>query len=374
MPEETITIEDWLNDGSLAAGTRRNRRKWLRSFEEANEGKSAQEIVDDIRSGKVRIYQTARRLVDHMRAKGSKPSSVFQMRSMFPGFVQSVLGEDAIKRGVFDRLVPAGDNYVSTTKKSPTPDDLRQMLRITNSQCRAGIGILACTGMRIGEVISRRTSDLEINKDSGHVRVKLQAGATKSRTGRYAFLTKEAKEWIDQYLLEVATLRKKNGQDPSPWLFPGEKGGHLGESALYYHIKKLFELAGCKGTEDETYSPHSFRTFADTQMSKAGLDRKYTALIIGHKSKLASEASYKDWGEIESQWFELCEPKMTWLIERIEIVKEVKDVEARRVLAGLVKELSKAETYDDVGDISGLLEAGEKLLEDKSDKNKRLLK
>lgn len=84
-------------------------------------------------------------------------------------------------------------------------------------------------------------------------------------------------------------------------------------------IKRLFELAGCKDSEDEIYSPHSFRTFADSQMSKAGLDRKYVALIIGHKSKLAAESHYADWGEIESRWVETCEQKMTWLSETITV-------------------------------------------------------
>jgi integrase len=369
LPEETITIEEWLGDTSVVAGTRRNRGKWLRRLELANGGKPASKIVEEIRVGEVRVMQVGRRMADHLRESGCKPSTVAQYRSMFPGFIQSVLGEDAIKRSVYDRLVPIGDNYVSTTKKSPTPDDLRQMLRITNSQRRAMLGIMACTGMRISEVVSRRMSDLEMNKTDGHVRVKLQAGETKSRIGRYAFLTKETKEWIDQFRLEVDSQAKHNGQDPSPWLFPGEKGGHLGASAAYYHIKRLFELAGCKDTEDETYSPHSFRTFADSQMAKAGLDRKYIALIIGHKSQLASEAHYKDWGEIETQWFELCEPKMTWLIERVEIIKESVDTKAREALAKLIAAMRKAD-YSDISefvpDASLAIEDAERALEDKS--------
>src|SRR2546426_12746723 len=115
------------------------------------------------------------------------------------------------------------------------------------------------------------------------------------------------------------------------------------------------------------------RTVEDKEMSKAGLDRKYIALIVGHKSQLASESHYVDWAAVEDSWFERCEDKMTWF-KPVEVIKEVADPKARSLLSKLIKALGEAETFDDVGDISGLLEEGERLLEDKSElgKSKRV--
>ncbi|HEV2119453.1 MAG TPA: tyrosine-type recombinase/integrase [Candidatus Bathyarchaeia archaeon] len=309
VSNDTITVSDWLNDTSVGADARRNRKQVLRLYSTAN-GKTVEEILEEITTGRVSLYTTARRLVDSMRERELKPSTVFFYRSLLPGFFESVLGEENFKQKVFDRLVPAGEFYVSTTKKSPTPDETRQLLRIATPQYRALVGVEACTGMRIGEAVSRKMSDLEI-RPSGIGRIKLQVGQTKARIKRYVFVTREVIEWIRQYHLRL--------KSPSEWMFPGEKGTHLAETTAWTEMKRLFGLCGMKDTEDEIYSTHSWRLFADSQMSKSGLDRKYIALIVSHKSKLGAESHYKDWDEIERQWIEKCEEKLTWLTDRVEV-------------------------------------------------------
>jgi integrase len=368
LPEdETISVEEWLTDSSITAGTQRNRRKFLRDYQEANGGKAARQILEDIRARRVGLYLTGRKFVDHLRAKDCLPSTVTQFRSMLPGFWESTLGEDSFRRRVFDRQVPIGDSYVTTTKKAPTRDQFRYMLRIAKPQYRALLGMMACTGMRISEAVSRKMSDLETKDEL--TRIKLQAGETKARTRRYAFLTKETIDWLKEYRLAADEQARKMGREPSAWVFPGERGGHLGAGAAYYQIKRLFKLAGCKDSEDETYSPHSLRTFADTEMAKAGLDRKYIAAIIGHKSKLASEGHYLDWDEIGTMWKDICEQKLTWLMERIEIITEAKDTKAREALAKLIAAMRKAD-YSDISefvpDASRAIEDAERALEDKS--------
>jgi len=369
LPEdETISIDQWLTDSSITKGTQRNRRRFLKDYEEANGGKAAREILEDIREGRTRMYSTARAHTDFLKAKGCKPLTVAQARSMLPGFLKSTLGEDGFKMSVFERLVPAGDAYVVTTKKTPTGDELRQMLRTATPQYRAILGVMACTGMRISETVSRKMADLETRKD-GLTRIKLAAGETKARTRRYAFLTKEAVDWLREYRLDADEQARQNGKEPSQWVFPGEQGGHLSSAAAYYRIKRLFRLSGCLDKDDEVYSPHSLRTFADSEMAKAGLDRKYIAAIIGHKSKLAAESHYLDWEEIGSMWKEKCEQKLTWLTERIEIVKEVRDTKAREALAMLIAAMRKAD-YSDISefvpDASKAIEEAERALEDKS--------
>ena len=79
-----------------------------------------------------------------------------------------------------------------------------------------------------------------------------------------------------------------------------------------------------------------------------------------------------DWAETEARWLELCEPKMSWLIERIEIVKEVVDPQARKALAELIAFLRTAGDSGDLADIGPALGQAERaLLEDKSNAKAR---
>jgi integrase len=163
--------------------------------------------------------------------------------------------------------------------------------------------------MRIGEVLSRKWSDIEVRTD-GYARVRLQASETKARYLRYAFLTRETVLWLRTFTVWLGVK--------SDWVFPGENE----TKALQYgtaleQIKRLFNRNSMKDNGPEIYTPHSFRTFADAQMRKVGLDSKYVSAIIGHVNKLQSEAHYLDWTEIEKEWVAKCEQKLTWLADSI---------------------------------------------------------
>src|SRR5207245_10156687 len=106
----------------------------------------------------------------------------------------------------------------------PAPDKLRRMLELASPRNRALLGLMACTGCRISEAVSRRMKDLEINKEKARVIIKFQAGETKARTKRYAFLSKEVDKWIMQYRLDVSAQAKEDKAEPSQWLFPGALG------------------------------------------------------------------------------------------------------------------------------------------------------
>src|SRR5439155_7000793 len=175
--------------------------------------------------------------------------------------------------------------------------EFKRMLELATPQYRAFLGIESLIGWRPDEVVSRKLSDLTV-LPSGIGKLKVVASATKKKYTRYGFLTKEVVKWIHDY---HATLDK-----PSEWLFPGTKGAHLNKVSSYLEVKELFRQVGLNDSEDgsEIYSQYSFRTFADSALSKCGMDRKYIAMIIGHKSKLASEINYKDWEAVEAQFKE----------------------------------------------------------------------
>jgi len=306
----TITVSEWVNDSSLVEGSIRNRKRCIRYLEQANHC-NVRDLVEDIKAGKISVYSVCKRFVDTLRKENRAPLTVYVYRSQLPGLFQSVLGEANFSRTVFDRLVPNAPVYVSTIKKIPNPEQVRTMLKIASPQYRAIIGGFACTGMRIGEWVARKMSDLEIRTD-GHARVTLRASETKGRYRRYAFLTKETVEWV-----------KIQQTNPSEYVFPGVNGGHLTTHAVQQQMKVIYRNAGMTDSEKEIYCAHSFRTFADSEMSKAGLDRKYVAAIVGHKSQLSAEASYLDWNVIEQEWVSKCHDKMCFLDTGADAQKQV---------------------------------------------------
>jgi len=367
--EPTIRVIEWATSSELSDSGRKGRRKMLKALAETNGRlgsevsislenltaltQAVESILEDIKLEKVTLYQVSRKMLDTLRPR-MKPSSIYQYRSQLPLFFKSTLGESAFNQSEFDRFVPAGDYYPSSEKLVPSRDEFREMLKHTTPQYRAVIGGLACSGMRIGEWISRKMSDLEIRKD-GYARIRLQASETKARAYRYVFLTKEVVDFVKQY---------HAGLKETEWVFPGEvhvlkngrgptqpTGKHLDYATAEEQIKKTFQKVGLKDKEDgtEIYTAHSFRTFADRELRKCGLSEKYVELTIGHKNVLAASASYKDWEQIEKDWFELCESKLTWLSEKVEVIVTKKDPRVDK-LAQIVKHLLKERT-EESGDL-----------------------
>ena len=340
--EDVLTVTQWIEDSSIEPKTRSNRKftlgLWAKSagyqVEDTGTGrwklvysnekviKASNALLEEIRSGRLTVYTSVRQFLDFIRPK-YKPYWVKISRSILLGFLKSCLGQSSYSEAVMNTQAPIGNSFVTTEKGVPTREEFKRMLQLATPQYRAFLGFGSLSGWRPEEIVSRKISDLT-ELPWGGAKFKLQASETKKKYTRYAFLTKEALKWIHDY--------HKTLERPSDWLFPGERGAHLDVSTSYVAIKDLFRQAGLSDSGDgtEIFSQSSFRIFADSHLSKCGMDRKYIAMIIGHKSKLQSEASYKDWEAVEEQFKNLCETKLTWLTDKIEVVKEIVDPVARR--------------------------------------------
>ncbi len=234
--------------------------------------------------------------------KHSKPSTVALYRTLLPPFFKSVLGSQNFDEQAYELLVPSGDNYVSTSKKAPTIEEVRRIVGLASLRDRVLIGLL-CSGMRIGEAVSRKMSDLEV-RPQGYGRIRIHAKATKKRRKRFVFVTTEAVRWVSDFHRGL----KVKGSDT--WILPGEKGNHLSEESGYAIFKGskssvgLFEKAGLLDSEDEVYSPHSFRTFVSTTLRRSGLNESWVEAIVGQMSRIGAKSHYLDWDQIEESWFE----------------------------------------------------------------------
>ena len=324
---DTISLSMWLEHSSISPATRRNRRYVVAELEKTNE-QSIEAIFESIKSDKVTVYSIVQRYLDYMR-KSHTPYTTYVHRSIAIAMFESTLGEENARRRTFDRLCPGGAVYVSQIKMCPSKEQLLTMLKMSSPSYKAVLAVLSISGMRIGEALSRKWTDLEICNE-GFAKVNLRANETKARYRRHTFLTKE-----------VVDMLKILPTNNSGYIFEGHTGGHLGYVPTEANIKELYARAGLIDASDrsEIYTSHSLRTFASDWLRECGLGEKYCLAIVGHKNKLGAEGSYLDWNRIESEWKIKCSEKMVFFSEKPKDYERVKDENSdlKALLAAVLK-------------------------------------
>ncbi len=304
----------------------------------ANNCKTPSEALELIILEKLSPYDSANAMIRSLQDKGLKPISIALYRSMLggegdskhgAGFFLSTLGEENFKVSTFNRLVPSGTSYVSVTKKAPTVEELKHLLEIANLRDRALLSVLATSGMRIGEVLSRKMADIEVRKPSEKEEygiITIRARESKTRILRKVFLTRECLGFLRAYHSSLTESRAKNSQ----WMFPGGEGGrpsstgkinpgHLTSISAWDAMKDLFRLGGLNDTDDEIYSPHSMRTFCEAQLRKTELNDTYIDAILGHGIGAKKNYLPGQWDDIADEWYNLCSKRFTWH-DTIEII------------------------------------------------------
>src|SRR5205807_1525270 len=159
------------------------------------------------------VYLAGKKTIDYL-AKTCSPYTVYIYRSQLAGMLLSALGEQRFSRTAFNRIVTCASPYLVHSKKIPTREQVADMLKTAQPLHRALVAVLAVSGMRIGEALSRKWSDLEIRPEE-HAKITLRASETKARYLRYTFLTHECLEWLQAI---------RTGSD---YIFPGANNGHL---------------------------------------------------------------------------------------------------------------------------------------------------
>ena len=134
---------------------------------------------------------------------------------------------------------------------------------------RAALLLLLRSGMRVGEMMRVRVSDVDMEQMS----IKLHVGE-KNRLGRIVYFTKDALAAIEEWMKE----RMRMGVD-SVYLF-AKKKGVLSYSGFRFISAKQLERAGLQGK----YNLHSLRHTYATLLVNAGMEIQYLQRLMGHDS------------------------------------------------------------------------------------------
>lgn len=175
-----------------------------------------------------------------------------------------------------------------TEDRAPTNEELRRILSHMDSKGRALFLTLASSGMRIGEILKIKINDLNLNSDPPRVRI--QKEYTKTKRARTVFMSREAKQEIEEWLkarekfIEDAS-KAKNHRLPldETRVFPfGIGNAH----AIWYNA---MEKCGLRKRDDKTgrseLHPHVLRKFFRTKFGMA-TSPDAAEVLMGHRGYL----------------------------------------------------------------------------------------
>jgi site-specific recombinase XerD len=155
-----------------------------------------------------------------------------------------------------------------------SPEEVARILaRTRNPKHRALLMLLYSAGLRVGEVVRLRPSDLDM--DRGLVRVRKGKGAK----DRYTLLARRAVDAVRLYLDAYPT---------EPWLFPGSKPArHLTTRSVQRVVKQAAEAAGI--AKDVT--THTLRHSFATHLLEGGTNLRVIQVLLGHQSARTTQTT-----------------------------------------------------------------------------------
>lgn len=243
----------------------------------------------------------------------------------------------------------------------PSNVELRRILSHMDVKGKALFLVLASSGMRIGEALKLRLGDLELEHEPA--KITIRGEYTKTGNPRIAFISKEAKEALEEWLKirenyiqqAVGRSTRYNKKTEDDRVFPFE------DNTAYFIWRKAIEKVGFdkrqayNGTiERFTVHPHVLRKFFRTRMGSV-IPVDVTEALMGHEGYLTEV--YRRYSEEDLAKFYLeGEPAILVFTEAGEINKLRREIEERnRQLQTLVNGLTSEnmELKEKIKDLEG---------------------
>lgn len=150
-------------------------------------------------------------------------------------------------------------------------DVLKILDSVSNIKHKAILFMVYSAGLRVGEVVRLRISDIDSNRMLIHI---VQG---KGRKDRYTLLSQIALEVLREYVKKCK---------PEKWLFPGDDpGGHITERT----VQRIFESSKQKAGIQKKVSVHTLRHSFATHLLEGGVDLRYIQELLGHQSSKTTE-------------------------------------------------------------------------------------
>lgn len=187
----------------------------------------------------------------------------------------------------------------------PTPADLRALMDHSDLQMGTLIMVLSSSGMRAGEALQLRWSDIDL--ETGLIRIRGEI--TKTQTPRITYVSTEAieslKKWegyYGKYVKGKRTRRKefKESGNDERLIFPISYSAARGKFALSLKKAGLDERCGSTGRHRIHF--HALRKYFRTRLPQGGCSVDVVELLMGHQGYLTASYLRLTADEVEQQY------------------------------------------------------------------------
>jgi site-specific recombinase XerD len=203
-----------------------------------------------------------------------------QMMSAIKMFYGSVLAQGDKVEGLFQ------PKKAQRLPKVLTEEEVTALLRsVDNPKHRCLLMLIYSGGLRLGEAIGLRLTDLQPDKNRLFVR------AGKGNKDRCTLLSEKAWKHLREYLQLYR---------PIEWVFEGPNGGPYSERS----VQELFTRAKQRSMINPEATVHTLRHSFATHLLEKGVDLRYIQELLGHASSKTTEIyahiTKKGWDKIQS--------------------------------------------------------------------------
>ena len=223
------------------------------------------------------------------KAKMLKPRTLVVLRSALNGALEDALKQGFIARNVGKLVdIPSVERYEGQVL---TVEQAKRLLEVARgSRLDALLLVAVTTGMRLGELVGLRWSDVDLEKGVLQVRrtvgrvpgMGLVVGEPKSKAGRRKIMLSNVVIRVlveHKVRQEEARVKKGDRWQEQGLVFCNTYGVYFNPDRIRFLFKKLLKAAGLPVVRF-----HDLRHSAATVLFAAGVDLKVISAMLGHSS------------------------------------------------------------------------------------------
>lgn len=290
-------FQDFLDSRYIISHSQKTYKSYKRAlsqfegFVRQNHDCDVQQIIQRLKDNKIDVYELLNKYVIFLDKAGKRPASIKGWMPAVKGFLRQqgirIYTEDS-------RALVRMPRQIHYREEPMTKEIISRLLNNLSPKLRAAVLVATASGMRIGEIVQLRISDIDF--DSIPTKVRIRAETTKGKQFRETFLTREATLALQDYLKRTFNWDKSQKYEHlcDTVIFGPKfrtKKEHKVErhitatdslrSMLVYSIEKIPDLAKLNENGRNSVHFHAFRKFFRTTVGDVS-GRDFAEALMGH--------------------------------------------------------------------------------------------